>query len=328
VPFLFDLSAQARLLLSVPLLIAADVLVHRRIKATVQQFEDRAIIASEDRPQFESIIASAMRLRNSTIMEVLLLAVAIIAGSWAGERYVTMHVATWSAVPVGEQMQLTGAGYYYTLVSLTIFRFLVARWGFRLFVWYRFLWQVSRRIPLQLNALHPDRSGGVGFLSGSIPPFVPVLLAFTVALSGTIGGRIWHEGATLPQFKLEIATWLVFLMLLVLAPLCFFMIQLATARRNGLREYGLVASQFVTDFRKKWIKGHVTEGETLADSADIQSLADLSNSFEVVRGMRLVPFTRTAMLRLAAVIVLPLLPLVLTMIPIEQLIDRAVGMFL
>ena len=40
VPFLFDLGGQARLLLCVPLLIAADVLVHRRIRATVQQFEE------------------------------------------------------------------------------------------------------------------------------------------------------------------------------------------------------------------------------------------------------------------------------------------------
>ena len=80
VPFLYDLGAQARLLLCVPLLLAAEVVVHRRIKLTVRQFLDRGIIAPEDQPQFESFIASAMRLRNSTIAEVLLLAFAIIGG--------------------------------------------------------------------------------------------------------------------------------------------------------------------------------------------------------------------------------------------------------
>ncbi|MFA6134053.1 MAG: hypothetical protein WC869_08575 [Phycisphaerae bacterium] len=328
VPFLYDLGAQVRLLLCVPLFLAADVVVHRRIKVTVRQFLDRGLIAPEDQPRFEGIIASAMRLRNSALAEVLILAVAIAGGSWLGKRYVAMQVATWFAAPIGDQMQLTAAGYYYCFVSLMIFRFLLLRWYFRLFVWYRFLWQVSRRIRLRLNALHPDRSGGLAFLSGSISAFMPILLAHTIGLAGILGGKIWHEGATLPQFKLEIGVWMVFLMLLVLAPLCFFVTQLATAKRTGLREYGIVASRYVTEFRRKWIEGLSAKDESLVGTADIQSLADLSNSFEVVREMRLVPLGRATVLRLALLTALPLLPLVLTMIPIEQLIDRAIGVFL
>jgi hypothetical protein len=213
-------------------------------------------------------------------------------------------------------------------VSLIIYRFLLLRWCFRLFVWYRFLWQVSRRVPLRLNPLHPDRAGGLGFLAGSVFAFTPVLLAQTSALAGILGGKIWHEGATLPQFKVEIAAWIVFLMLLVLAPLCFFVIQLADAKRTGLREYGIVASRYVADFREKWIEGHSAADETLVGTADIQSLADLSNSFEVVREMRLVPFGRATVLRLALLTALPLVPLLLTMIPLEQMIDRALGVLL
>jgi hypothetical protein len=103
--------------------------------------------------------------------------------------------------------------------------------------------------------------------------------------------------------------------------------QLADAKRTGLREYGIVASRYVAEFRRKWIEGHSAKDETLIGTADIQSLADLSNSFEVVREMRLVPFGRAAVLRLALLTALPLLPLVLTMIPLEQLIDRALGVF-
>ena len=143
-----------------------------------------------------------------------------------------------------------------------------------------------------------------------------------------MGGKIWHEGATLPQFKVEIAAWIVFLMLLVLAPLFFFVTQLADAKRTGLREYGIVASRYVADFRRKWIEGHSAKDESLVGTADIQSLADLSNSFEVVREMRLVPFGRATVLRLALLTALPLAPLTLTMIPLEQLIDRALGVFL
>jgi hypothetical protein len=313
--------------LCVPLLLAADQIVHRRIKPTVRQFLDRGLVASEDQPRFESIIASAMRLRNSALAEVLLLAFAIVGGYWAGKRYLVMQVATWFAASIGDQTQVTAAGYWYLFVSMTIFRFLLVRWYFRLFVWYRFLWQVSRRIPLRLNSLHPDRAGGLAFLSGSMFAFVPVLLAHTIGLAGILGGKIWHDGATLPQFKLEIAAWMVFLLLLVLAPLFFFVTQLADAKRTGLREYGIVASRYVADFRRKWIEGHAAKDEMLVGTADIQSLADLSNSFEVVREMRLAPFGKMAVLRLALLIAMPLAPLLLTMIPLEQLIDRAVGLF-
>ena len=286
----------------------AEVIVHRRIKVIVRQFLDRGIVAPEDQPQFESLIASAMRVRNSVLAEVLLLAFAIVGGYWLGQRYIAMQVATWYAVPIGDQTQFTAAGYWYLFVSLTIFRFLLVRWYFRLFVWYRFLWQVSRHIRLRLNALHPDRAGGLAFLSGSVFAFAPVLLAHTIGLAGILGGKIWHEGATLPQFKVEIAAWMVFLMLLVLAPLFFFVTQLADAKRTGLREYGIVASRYVADFRRKWIEGHSAKDESLVGTADIQSLADLSNSFEVVREMRLVPFGRATVLRLALLTALPLCP--------------------
>lgn len=327
VPFLHDLGAHVRFLLCVPLFLAADVIVHRLIKPIVRQFLDRGLVAPEDQPRFESIIASAMRLRNSWVAEVLLLALALFGGYWFKQRYLAMNVATWFADRIDGQTHYTVAGLWYVYVSLTIYRFLLLRWCFRLFVWYRFLWQIARHIPLRLNPLHPDRAGGLAFLSLSVYAFLPILLAQTIALAGILGNKIWHEGATLPQFKLEIAAWLIFLLLLVLAPLIFFLSRLAEAKRTGLREYGILASRYVDEFRRKWIEGHAANGEALVGTADIQSLADLANSFEVVRGMRVTPFGRATVLGLAIVLVLPLTPLLLTMIPLEQLIERAVRVF-
>jgi hypothetical protein len=347
VPFLFDLDAHARFLGSVPLLIAAELIVHQRMRIIVLQFLERDIIAPEDRPRFDGIIASAMRLRNSIILELLLVALVFTGGHWLWKEYLAPSGTTWFAAPIDGQAQLTPAGYWYTFVSLPIFRFIAFRWYFRLFIWYRFLWQVSR-LPLRLNPLHPDRAGGLSFLSGSMFAFGPVLVAHTVLLAGLIANRIWHEGATLPDFKLEIAGIMAFLMLLVLTPLFFFSFHLAQAKRIGTREYGIVAARYVSDFRRKWINsasgdaagvptvpaassdaGSVGQegSEALLGSADIQSLADLSNSFEVVREMRLVPFGRQTVVQLAILIALPLFPLTLTMIPLEEMIDRAVGVF-
>lgn len=259
---------------------------------------------------------------------MLLVGLAFAAGYLIWKQHFALNVPTWFATPINGRTQFTLAGNWYFFVSMMIMRLLWLCWLFRLFIWYRFLWQVSRRVRLRLNALHPDRAGGMGFLAQSVFAFVPILLANSVALAGAIGGKIWHEGATLPHFKLEIVAWMVFLMLLVVTPLFFFVTQLAEARRTGLREYGIVASRYVAEFRRKWIEGHAPEGEALVGSADIQSLADLSNSFEVVREMRTVPIGRATVVRLVILTALPLLPLVLTIIPLEQLIDSALGVFL
>jgi hypothetical protein len=149
-----------------------------------------------------------------------------------------------------------------------------------------------------------------------------VLIAHTITLAGVFGGKIWNEGARLPQFKMEITFWMICLILLVLTPLFFFMIRLSAAKRAGMREYGIVGSRYVAEFRRKWIDGQAKD-EPLVGTADIQSLADLAGSFEVVQEMRVVPFGRAAVLRLAMMTALPFAPLLLTMIPLEQLIDRA-----
>jgi len=44
--------------------------------------------------------------------------------------------------------------------------------------------------------------------------------------------------------------------------------------------------------------------------------------------LSLIPFGRALVLRLVLLLSLPLLPLTLTMIPLEELIDRAVGLFI
>jgi hypothetical protein len=100
--------------------------------------------------------------------------------------------------------------------------------------------------------------------------------------------------------------------------------KLEAAKRAGLREYGTLAQRYVREFDVKWIRGGALADEPLVGSADIQSLADLGNSFEVVRGMRWVPFTWQTVLQLAVTTLLPVVPLTLTMIPLEQLLEQLI----
>jgi hypothetical protein len=82
----------------------------------------------------------------------------------------------------------------------------------------------------------------------------------------------------------------------------------------------------VRAFDAKWLRGGAPANEPFVGSADIQSLADLSNSLEVVRSMRIVPITRDGIVRLVGAILIPLVPLALTMMPLEELVKMLLGL--
>jgi len=110
-------------------------------------------------------------------------------------------------------------------------------------------------------------------------------------------------------------------LLLVLTPLSFFVVQLEHAHRVASREYGTLASNYVNDFRRKWVQHGSGEAESLLGTPDIQSLADLGNAFKSISDIRVLPFGKDAVLRLAAVLIVPLLPLALTIVPLKQIVD-------
>jgi hypothetical protein len=237
---------------------------------------------------------------------------------------VALGAATWYATPADGGSTLSLAGVWYGYVSLPLFQFLLLRWYFRLAIWARLLWQVSR-IELHLVPTHPDRVGGLGFLSNTVHAFTPLAVAHGALLAGMIANRIFYLGATLPAFKVEIAVMVIFLLCVVLGPLLVFAPQLAQAKRTGNREYGTLAQRYVREFDAKWLRGGAPAEEPLVGSADIQSLADLNNSFEVVRTMRLAPVTKEALVQLAAATLAPVAPLALTMMPLEELLKKLFG---
>ena len=325
VPFLRDLEVHIKFLVVVPLLIIAELVVHQRMRFVAKQFLERNLIPGMALPRFNAAIASAFRLRNSVLAEVLLILFVYVVGVliiW--RHYTTLATATWYAVPTGEGLKLSLGGVWYGYVSQPLFQFMLIRWYFRIFIWARFLWQVTR-LELDLIPTHPDRVCGLGFLSNMIYAFTPLAVAHGGLLAGFIANRIFHLGAALPQFKIEIAILLVFVLCIVLGPLLLFGPQLAEAKRRGNREYGTLAERYVREFDTKWLRGGAPADEPLVGSGDIQSLADLNNSFEVVRTMRVVPVTKEAVLRLVVATLVPLVPLALTMMPLEELLKKLIG---
>jgi hypothetical protein len=212
-------------------------------------------------------------------------------------------------------------------VSLPLLHFMLLRWYYRLWIWGRLLFQISK-VDLTLIPTHPDRAAGLGFISLSVNCFVPVALAHGVLLAGWTGDRIFNLGAALMDFKIEIALLVVLVEAVIVGPLLIFMPMLGNTQRLGRWQYGALAERYARLFDRKWLRGGASEDEPLLGSADIQSLADLSNSYEAIRTMRLTPFTSVSVIMTAAAALAPMLPLVLATMDAEELIKKLFAILL
>jgi hypothetical protein len=84
----------------------------------------------------------------------------------------------------------------------------------------------------------------------------------------------------------------------------------------------MLAQRYTQLFDGKWVRGTVPSGEPLLGSADIQSLADLGNSYEIIKNMRALPLTRADFFGMALPGVLPAIPLAATVMPIGDILKN------
>lgn len=310
IDFLHDISANARFLIALPILIIAEVVVHERLG--VRRFIERHIVRTEDLQTFNAAIASALRGRNSVPVEAALLAFVYSVGVWIWRSHFTSGEPTWYEILGGKQWHLTLAGYWYAFISIPVFQFILLRWYVRLAIWFRLLWQISR-LDLRLSANHPDRAGGIGFLGECSYAFGPVLFAQGVLLAGLIANQVAYEGRNLLSFKVEAAGFITFFVLAVLGPLVMFSPQLERTKWKGSVDYGLLASRYGFDFARRWAQAGGLENGELRGAPELKPMVEMASIYSNVREMQLVPFGWRTITRLAAATAVPLLPLLLTM---------------
>jgi hypothetical protein len=321
IPFLFDFSAHVRFLFALPLLIIAEASVHRQLQPIVAQFITTELVRKEEMSSFYSAVRAVHALRNSYLAEALLLLLAF-AGMFAGlQMDLSRDFSSWQT-PVGSGY----AGWWHRAISLPLFRFILFRWLWRLAIWFWLLMRIAK-LDLQVTPTHPDLSGGLGFLGIGQLQFCIIIFAFASVVSAALGRRIMYEGAALSSFAPLIIVFILISVILLLVPLMVFSPKLFRAKRNGLLEYSVLADRYTEAFARKWVRGNAPNEELLG-TPDIQSLADLANSFEIIRKMRLFPFGSGALIILALSALVPMLPLLLTVFPLDEIVKRIISILL
>ena len=320
--FLLDFGSYARFFVGLPILIMAEGLIGPRLTQAGRQFIRDGLVRPADYPAFEQAIARLARRRESVPATLVIVALAAF-GAWklTLETVSGVGLGSWQSVllPEGHAFRYSLAALWNQLVAVPVVLFLLYRWLWRVLIWTLFLRDVAR-MNLELVPTHADRAGGLGFLEIAHASFGSLAFAVARVLSAVAAFRIVFEGARLDSFQVPFIGLLVVMEILFLGPLLVFCPAMARARRAALRTYGSLVVRYNRGFQRKWFEDPGPRDEQLLGSADIQSLADLGNSFRFVHDMRLMPFGRWSVIGLALITALPALPLLLLVMPISEIL--------
>jgi hypothetical protein len=319
VPFLSDFAAHTRFLLALPLLLAAETIIGPRLAGAAIHFVESKIVSDEDSAEFARAVERGLALRDSKVAELLILLLAYVITA-STIRSTTTLASTWSALRNNGTLSLTWAGWWLVLVCIPLFQFVILRWLWRLFLWGQFLWRMSK-LRLKLMATHPDESGGIAFVGEAQRFFGIVIFAYSAASAGLLANAVIYDHIPLPHFAAAIAAFAIIAIVIVLAPLLVFVEPLVLTKREGMHAYGSLATEYTSAFHQKWITSKQRPEDELLGSGDIQSLADLGNSFGFIEKMGFLPIGTETLIHLIFAALIPMAPLLLTMMPLKEVLE-------
>jgi hypothetical protein len=321
--FFSDIAVHARFLLAVPALIFAEQECIPRLGRIVSHFAETGLIVESDKARFQAAVSSTRRLLDSTISDVVTLIVVYLAVAALVLYFSSDVLPAWHRRG-SSGFRLSPAGWWHALVSLPLFLVIVFGWLWRLVLWTRFLFLMSR-LDLHLIPSHPDRVGGLKFVNSSLRGFRLVSFALGVVVAGSIANRQVHQGTQPLNFKNLVIGLLVVLVVLFAGPLTIFVKKLRQTKVRGVFEYGGLARSVGTEFEAKWLRRKGSVDETSLEVQDFSATTDLYAIAENVSEMRELPFTlRDLIGPIGVSAMLPFIPLALMSMPLDVILKGLV----
>jgi hypothetical protein len=323
IPFLYDLAMYGRFLLGLPLLLFAELTIDPAIRQAAAEFLSARLAPDQELPEFESVLRRVQKMRDSWIPEVILVILAFFPLFVFHREWEAGGVTSWHTTAQG----LSAAGLWYAVVSAPAIRYVAYRWVFRYYLWPVLLWKISR-LQLILMPTHPDRAAGLNFLATTQKQFGILACALCCSVAGRVGNAMLFEGASLASFKYPLVGFVVLSVILGLLPLALWIPKLRKVRKQGQLEYGRLAKTYAESFDRKWVHCVVRPSEPMLGTADIQSLADMGNSFGFIESMGIAPISRRLVLQLVVWTAIPLIPIVVLGTPTAELLHEVVKLIM
>ena len=316
---LLAIAGHVRLLVVIPLLFVCETFVSPRITAFVDTVVRSGVVPQQTISTLKSELSRVSRWKDAWLPEALCLLAAVIF-SLAG-AYLNLYGLTATNGLSEWAVDTSMTGQWYWIVCLTPFRFLLFRWIWHFGLWCFILWRIST-LELNLVPTHPDGAGGLGYLEIVQSHFTPMVLSISVVQAAMFAGDISAGRMTLEAVYPALALILIVDIVLFIGPLLIFTPKLWACRVKGLGNYMVFAAHYVNDFDKKWLGTGSSVQQPMLGTPDLQSLADLGNSINVVRNMRFVPASTRLLISLAITAIVPMLPLLLLKYPIAVLAEK------
>jgi len=168
---------------------------------------------------------------------------------------------------------------------------------------------------------HPDRAAGLGFVGETQRFFWGIVFALSVTIAGVLANEIVYAGVSLRCYEIPMLGYVVVVLLVFLGPLLMFMPRMIEAKIKSLHDYSALAVTHNQMSDGKRVQGNNPKGEPVLGTPEISSLADLGNAYDVLDKMRPVPFRPADAVVLVLAAVVPMLPLLLTLMPLGQILE-------
>ena len=319
VPFLVAISPHVRYLLAVPLFILAEPFVDKRLALASAHFVRSDLLKQEDLPRFKQAVRLAEKARDAFLPELILFVLALSGMALGHQLELPRSVSTWQLLTDQGGTHLTLAGWWNGAVSSTIFRFLIFRWLWRLFIWTVFLRRVSR-LRFRLYPTHPDRAGGLGFLSVAQTSLGILVFAGGCVLSANFAQTVFFLGEAPTSFISIIILYVLIGMILLVGPLLVFTPKLFAVKFDAMHDYLLMSTEYNRLFHRRWIADKAYENEAILGTEDIQSLAALDGTIGMIRDMRPIPINLRFLIFAVVIAVLPMVPLIGFEISLDEIV--------
>lgn len=314
--FLMDFEVNVRFLVTVPVLLFAEAICDTQLRPIMRQFRDANIVVNEARDRFEELIQDTIRLSHSGRAEMTIVGLAYLHSLIAFIYILYYPDPTWRLPVQAGRHWLSLAGSWYFLVAFPLYSLLFLRWMWRIALWWRLLWKISK-LELQLSPAHRDGAAGLGFLSESLSAFALFAFAATALTAGGVADFIIYEGSTIVQYEWEIGGLIVFLLLLIAGPLLSFIPRLVEVKESAMFQYGALASRHIQEVDRKWLTGRPLTEEV---GVDFRAVAHMGSSVSAVRQMSIIPLSKDDVLKLLFVALLPFAPLLVTLVPTDEVL--------
>jgi hypothetical protein len=304
-----DPTMHVRLLITMPLLVAAEHMLEACCGLAVRHLREQGVVEPAD---LDPIMDRAERLRDSWLIEAGIALIVLLLGEAA-----LWGIGGWTGFISGRGFEVRGsfATVWCVAIALPLVQFLLLRWLWRWLLWTYVIARLSR-LSLSLNAIHPDQAAGLRMLSTPIDAFAIFQAAIASIASVAWMTQIYDRHATVESITPILFTGFAIGVIVACGPLLLFSRQLYRARRRDATAYHALAREYVDEFRRKWIAGR-PDAPALG-SADIQSLNDLGGSLKTADATRLYPFGVRSLISLSAGAIVPMVPLVFMTTPLSK----------